>query len=213
MSDKIAKLKEQHAKQLAATQREIEILESLPIEPYSVFISGLYNVSAWVKYSGLENLRSLIEAYPALPMVKTAKGSSFLTVMPEMCTDSYKQSVTGWENMGSYAVRLSTLKYKYWDPQAKIYWYTVFNGQVLKIKVNLDAIASELIAYTKLDSREQRSTGKKYGWQLCDRWKDFYKSNISYISYWASEPGLNGILVYSKDNLSPDEMIKDLFDA
>ena len=212
-SNRLAELKAKLEAEQAKINKEISIFESLPtlpIEPKFIHVHRLYGVVASINYSPeygqsiLPYIQELLEAYPAITIHKTASGSTYQSYIPDqdVCKDEYlkdgQTKVTGWLDAGYYLIKMSAVEG--YPPSAEIQWYTLINGEVFKIKIDLKEIGHTMICY-RLKSRSKLDT--EYERTLTNRWND---KEIRTTTSWSSVKGLNPLTVYSPKGLSPFEM-------
>ena len=210
-ADAIAKFQAKQAKEQAELQKQLEIIELLPDncpDNYSVHVYNLYGRIASIKFDSpydnelltLEQLPTLLKLFPALPIVKTAKGSTFSSFLPEVNTGNYNSSVTGWDNAGFYLFSLQYSHHRLRSSDCELIWFTQLGDYIIEIKINLDAIAHNMIQYENLKPRATVNT--MWSYSISDR----FSSLVSYQRFWSDTKGRNPVTIYCPDGLDPYQM-------
>jgi len=204
IDQELTKLQSDHKKEIEALQIKQSIYNAMPegLPEYKIFLYNLYGRIASIKFEGIEHLAVIRELLPPLPLVTTAKGSTFGTFLPDICTQFYNSHVTRWDGAGLYLFKLSYSFHRSRMSDCVLTWFTEINEMILEI--NVETSGDRMIHY-RCENPNQREDLQRWNWKLLSG----FDSGVRKRSFYAgSVRGRSSVTVYCPDKSD----IFDMFD-
>lgn len=179
--------------------------EGCPMPEWVHVRSEVYGVKVSIKFEKykdrdyVKNLPAVLDALPALPIVKTAEGSNSASYLPACCVEHFDYPVKGWDEIGFYAIRTKYIGgVKDGFQIGQLEWWTELAGQVVEVEFDLTPVITQFISIHK------RPYERKWTYSFG---KDKKMSGTKVIfQYASSTPGQGDIVLANPEAKTPLEM-------